>query len=146
MVLPSRSKANHCGYHNQYWSGVWDCGGYCCRADNNGSRRLPAIQVSILGAGGHVVTPPPPSLLTVPSLRLLRRYRSQMIETADFKFVDLSEKKRSAWQRFKLKVSKLYAQIRPQRSTEKVGLVNLISGPQYDGQTSSSSSNSYNTF
>ena len=69
-----------------------------------------------------------------------------MIETADFKFVDLSEKKRSAWQRFKLKVSKLYAQIRPQRSTEKVGLVNLISGPQYDGQTSSSSSNSYNTF
>lgn len=68
-----------------------------------------------------------------------------MIETADFKFVDLSDKKMSAWQRFKLKVNKLYAQIRPHRSTDKIGLVNLISGPQYNSQTSSPSQ-SYNTF
>ena len=78
-----------------------------------------------------------------------RRYRNRMIETADFKFIDLSEKKPSAWSRFKRKVLRL---VRSRNNTDRIGLVNLISEPgrgrggganvQHSSRDSSSSSSS----
>lgn len=80
-----------------------------------------------------------------------RRYRNHMIETADFKFIDLSERKISAWSRFKQKILQM---VRSRRNTDKIGLVNLIDEPHggsgsKNSSTSSSSSlgscNNYNT-
>jgi hypothetical protein len=83
-----------------------------------------------------------------------RRYRNHMIETADFKFIDLSEKKPSTWSRLKLRLSRL---VRLRKNPDKIGLVNLLDKPgQACGSTntspssssslsSGSSNNNYNT-
>ena len=71
-----------------------------------------------------------------------RRYRNHMIETADFKFIDLSERKLSAWGRIKLKMLRA---IQSRRNTDKIGLVNLIDEPRRapgSGSSSTSSSSS----
>ena len=75
-----------------------------------------------------------------------------MIETADFKFIDLSENKVSAWSRIKQEILRV---VRSRRNADKIGLVNLIdephgaSGNSSTNSTSSSSSlgsyNNYNT-
>ena len=62
-----------------------------------------------------------------------------MIETADFKFIDLTEKKPSAWTRFRMKFSRL---IYPRKNTDKIGLVNLIDDPHRATNRSSSSPSS----
>ena len=71
-----------------------------------------------------------------------------MIETADFKFIDLSEKA-SAWSRFKQNIRRV---VRSRRNTDKIGLVNLIdkphgaSGSSNSSTSSSSSLGSYNNY
>ena len=54
-----------------------------------------------------------------------RRYKNRMTETADFRFVDLSEQRVSAWQRVQLRADQFWRQVRRKRQTEKIGLVNL---------------------
>ena len=57
-----------------------------------------------------------------------RRYKNRMTETADFRFVDLSETG-SHWDRIKLKANQLMDYFRGRRRNEKIGLVNLGSVP-----------------
>lgn len=54
-----------------------------------------------------------------------RRYKNRMTETADFRFVDLSET-RTYWDRMKLRFRDYF---RRKRQNEKIGLVNLDSVP-----------------
>lgn len=49
-----------------------------------------------------------------------------MTETADFRFVDLSETS-SHWERLKLKTNQFVDYFRRRRHSEKIGLVNLDS-------------------
>lgn len=57
-----------------------------------------------------------------------RRYKNRMTETADFRFVDLSETG-SNWDRLKLKANQFMDYFRKKRHNEKIGLVNLGSMP-----------------
>lgn len=57
-----------------------------------------------------------------------RRYKNRMTETADFRFVDLSENRR-VWDRFKLKANQFMDYFRTKRPNEKIGLVNLGAEP-----------------
>ena len=57
-----------------------------------------------------------------------RKYKNRMTETADFRFVDLSENGK-AWDRFKLKTNQFMDYFRQRRHSEKIGLVNLGSVP-----------------
>ena len=72
-----------------------------------------------------------------------------MIETADFKFIDLSERNVSAWSRFKQKIRRV---VHSRGNTDKIGLVNLIdeprraSGSSNSSTSSSSSLGSYNNY
>lgn len=54
-----------------------------------------------------------------------RRYKNRMTETADFRFVDLSET-RTYWDRMKLRFRDYF---RRKRQNEKIGLVNMDSVP-----------------
>ena len=60
-----------------------------------------------------------------------RRYKNRMTETADFSFVDLTEKT-TFWDRVKLKTSQLKDYFKRKRENEKIGLVNLGSLPLTD--------------
>lgn len=60
-----------------------------------------------------------------------KRYKNRMTETADFRFVDLSETG-THWDRFKLKANQILDYIRRKRQNEKIGLVNLGSDPVPD--------------
>lgn len=51
-----------------------------------------------------------------------------MTETADFRFVDLSENG-TTWDRFKLKANQFMDYFRTRRHNEKIGLVNLGAVP-----------------
>ena len=53
-----------------------------------------------------------------------RRYRNRLTETADFKFVDLSEG-RSYWQRAKVTANRVAERVRRPSEAQKTGLVNL---------------------
>ena len=55
----------------------------------------------------------------------IRRYRNRLTETANFKFVDLSER-RSYWQRAKTTAHRVADRVRRPSETQKVGLVNLL--------------------
>ena len=57
-----------------------------------------------------------------------RRYKNRMTETADFRFVDLSETG-SRWDRIKLRTNQFMDYFRSRRRNEKIGLVNLGSVP-----------------
>lgn len=57
-----------------------------------------------------------------------RRYKNRMTETADFRFVDLSENGRLR-DRFKLKANQFMDYFRTRRHNEKIGLVNLGAVP-----------------
>ena len=57
-----------------------------------------------------------------------RRYKNRMTETADFRFVDLSETG-SHWDRVKLRANQFMDYFRGRRRNEKIGLVNLGSVP-----------------
>lgn len=57
-----------------------------------------------------------------------KKYKNRMTETADFRFVDLSENG-NFWDRFKLKSNQLLEYFRRKRHNEKIGLVNLGSVP-----------------
>lgn len=57
-----------------------------------------------------------------------KKYKNRMTETADFRFVDLSENG-SPWHRFKLKANQLMDYFRTKRHSEKIGLVNLGAVP-----------------
>jgi len=54
-----------------------------------------------------------------------RRYRNRLTETADFKFVDLSEG-RSYWQRAKVTANRVAERVRRPSEAQKTGLVNLV--------------------
>ena len=56
-----------------------------------------------------------------------RRYRNRMTETADFRFVDLSEKKPSLWHSVKMKASKFKYFFSGAQPEEKLGLVEMTS-------------------
>ncbi len=60
-----------------------------------------------------------------------RRYKNRMTETADFRFVDLSETGR-LWDKFKLKSNQFVDYFRRRRHNEKIGLVNLGAIPTAD--------------
>lgn len=60
-----------------------------------------------------------------------RRYKNRMTETADFRFVDLSENGKP-WDRFKLKANQFMDYFRQRRHNEKIGLVNLGSVPMLE--------------
>lgn len=57
-----------------------------------------------------------------------KKYKNRMTETADFRFVDLSENG-SPWDRFKRKTNQLRDYFRTKRHSEKIGLVNLGAVP-----------------
>ena len=57
-----------------------------------------------------------------------RRYKNRMTETADFRFVDLTETS-SHWDRLKLRAHQFMERFRRRRQSEKIGLVNLGSEP-----------------
>ena len=63
-----------------------------------------------------------------------RRYRNRMTETADFRFVDLSEERPSFWRSVKMKASKYKYFFAAQRPEEKVGLVEMTSNLSGDGR------------
>lgn len=58
-----------------------------------------------------------------------RKYKNRMTETADFRFVDLSET-RTHWDRLKLKANQFVDYVRRRKENEKIGLVNLGSIPE----------------
>ena len=57
-----------------------------------------------------------------------KKYKNRMTETADFRFVDLSENA-NYWDRFKLKSNQFLDYFRRSRHNEKIGLVNMGSVP-----------------
>lgn len=57
-----------------------------------------------------------------------KKYKNRMTETADFRFVDLSENG-NYWDRLKLKSNQFLDYFRRRRHNEKIGLVNLGSVP-----------------
>ena len=70
-----------------------------------------------------------------------RRYRNRMTETADFRFVDLSEAKPSLWRSVKMKARKYKYFFSAQSPDEKVGLVEMtsnLSGHERFGRSGSS--------
>ena len=64
-----------------------------------------------------------------------RKYKNRMTETADFRFVDLSEEKISNWERFKRKTRQLLRYIRRKHENEKIGLVNLSAASTEERQS-----------
>jgi len=60
-----------------------------------------------------------------------KKYKNRMTETADFRFVDLSETS-NYWQRLKEKSHQVVDYFRRRQHREKIGLVNLGSLPPHD--------------
>ena len=57
-----------------------------------------------------------------------KKFKNRMTETADFRFVDLTENV-NYWHRFKLKSNQFFKYFRSKQHNEKIGLVNLGSVP-----------------